>query len=620
VSFLSELKRRNVFRAAAAYVAVAWLVMQVAEISFPAFGLGDRALRLLILALAIGFVPAVTLAWVFELTPEGVKRDRDLDRSGPLVARTNRLLDRAIVVLLGLGVTYFAVDKFFLSPAREQVRVEQALEQGRSEALEKQLGETSIVVLPFTNLSTDPEQAFFADGMAEELLNLLARIPELRVISRTSAFSFKDKSLSVGEIADRLKVSHVLEGSVRRSDGRIRITAQLIDAKTDSHLWSETYDRTFDDVFAIQDEIAGRVVAALKLELVGAAPKSRRVDPQAYLLYMQARQLLDGQGELGRIDELLQRALTIDAGYADAWTGLSWVHFQCGLQEAYDHEEFCRQFPIEESRRRSAEYIQKALDIDPDNAIAIAYLGGQTAFVNSDLGGAAPLFERALSLDPTQTDVLRPATIYARLIRRPDIAVRLGEYAVARDPLCTLCVYQLAKAYRDAGRLEEAERTMRNFSLATGRGGWHTIATIRLLDGDGEGALQALSNIPDPGDPWRLHGRAMALYSLGRDQESQSELARLEAQQTERAAGLAAEVYAWRGELDRALSAAEGIAARAKHHWKVLDWTSPFLRPVLETERGQAMLRPYGLADEQLAAIPFAVQLPGEASRPVDDR
>jgi adenylate cyclase len=239
VSFLSELKRRNVFRAAAAYVAVAWLVMQVAEISFPAFGLGDRALRLLILALAIGFVPAVTLAWVFELTPEGVKRDRDLDRSGPLVARTNRLLDRAIVVLLGLGVTYFAVDKFFLSPAREQVRVEQALEQGRSEALEKQLGETSIVVLPFTNLSTDPEQAFFADGMAEELLNLLARIPELRVISRTSAFSFKDKSLSVGEIADRLKVSHVLEGSVRRSDDRIRITAQLIDAKTDSHLWSE---------------------------------------------------------------------------------------------------------------------------------------------------------------------------------------------------------------------------------------------------------------------------------------------------------------------------------------------------------------------------------------------
>jgi adenylate cyclase len=253
MSLLSELKRRNVFRAAAAYVAVAWLVMQVAEVTFPAFGLSDRALRLLIIALAIGFVPATVLAWVFELTPEGFKRERDLDRTGPLAARTNRLLDRAIVVLLALGLTYFAVDKFFLSPAREQARVEQALEQGRSEALEERLGDTSIVVLPFTNLSSDPEQAFFADGMAEELLNLLARIPELRVISRTSAFAFKGKDVGIAEIAEKLRVTHVLEGSVRRSGDRLRITAQLIDAETDSHLWSETYDRTLDDVFEVQD-------------------------------------------------------------------------------------------------------------------------------------------------------------------------------------------------------------------------------------------------------------------------------------------------------------------------------------------------------------------------------
>ena len=256
MSLLSELKRRNVFRAAAAYVAVAWLVMQVAEVSFPAFGFSDRALRLLIIALAIGFVPAVALAWVFELTPEGVRRDRDLEPGGPLLRRTNRLLDRAIVVLLALGLTYFAIDKFFLNPSREAARVEQALEQGRSEALEQQLAETSIVVLPFTNLSSDPEQAFFADGMAEELLNLLARIPQLRVISRTSAFSYKGKDVGIAEIARQLKVSHVLEGSVRRSGDRLRITAQLIDAGSDSHLWSRTYDRTLDDVFEVQDEIA----------------------------------------------------------------------------------------------------------------------------------------------------------------------------------------------------------------------------------------------------------------------------------------------------------------------------------------------------------------------------
>jgi adenylate cyclase len=621
VSFLSELKRRNVFRAAAAYVAVAWLVMQVAEIGFPAFGLGDRALRLLILALAIGFVPAVTLAWVFELTPEGVKRDRDLDRSGPLVARTNRLLDRAIVVLLGLGVTYFAVDKFFLSPAREQVRVEQALEQGRSEALEKQLGDASIVVLPFTNLSTDPEQAFFADGMAEELLNLLARIPELRVISRTSAFSFKDKSLSVGEIADRLKVSHVLEGSVRRSDDRVRITAQLIDAKTDSHLWSETYDRTLDDLFEIQDDIAGRVVAALRLELLGEVPKSRRVDPQAYLLFMQARQMLDRWDDLGRIHALLQQALEIDPGYVDALTGLSWVQSRCGWAGNREEHEFCRQFPIEEYRERSADYLQQALARDPDDAVATAYLGWRAAFLEGDWTRGGRLIERALRLDPTKTDVLRAATVFTRVIRRPDIAVRLGEYVVARDPLCTQCVYFLARAYRDDGQLEDAERTMLNFALATNLGGWHTIGTTRLLQGDGEGALEALARISNPDDPWRLHGRSMALYSLGREEESRAELARLEAQQTPRSAGLAAEVYAWRGELDRALSEAERIAASDMPPWDLpLDWTSPFLRPVLETERGQAMLQRFGVADEQLAGIQFEVELPGETSGAVNRR
>lgn len=165
--------------------------MQVAEVTFPAFGFEDRALRLLIIVLAIGFVPAVALSWAFEITPEGLKRERDLDRSGLLVARTNRLLDRGIVLLLAVGLTYFAVDKFVLAPARDEARVEAALQKGRDEALEAALGDKSIVVLPFTNLSTDPEQAFFADGMAEELLNLLARIPGLRVISRTSAFAFR---------------------------------------------------------------------------------------------------------------------------------------------------------------------------------------------------------------------------------------------------------------------------------------------------------------------------------------------------------------------------------------------------------------------------------------------
>ncbi len=204
MSFFRELKRRNVFRAAAAYVAVSWVLMQVAEVTFPAFGFTDRALRSLIIALGVGFLPAVALAWAFELTPEGVKRDRDIDHEGPLAKRTNRLVDRLIIVVLALGIAYFAADKFLIDPARDEERVSRAVEQGREEAIVESYRDKSIVVLPFENLSSDPEQDFFSDGMAEELLNLLAKIPKLRVISRSSAFSFKDKNITIAEIAEQL--------------------------------------------------------------------------------------------------------------------------------------------------------------------------------------------------------------------------------------------------------------------------------------------------------------------------------------------------------------------------------------------------------------------------------
>jgi adenylate cyclase len=606
MSFIGQLKRRNVFRAAAAYVAVAWVLMQVAEVAFPAFGLTEHALRLLIIALAIGFIPAATLSWVFELTPEGLKRERDLDRSGPLVARTNRLLDRGIIVLLGLGLSYFAVDKFLLDPARVEARVQEAVQQGRSEALEQQFGDKSIVVLPFRNLSSDPEQEFFADGMSEELINLLARIPQLRVISRTSAFAFKGKDVELAEIATKLKVSHVLEGSVLRAGDRMRITAQLIDVSTDSPLWSETYDRTLDDIFAVQDDIAARVVSQLKLKLLGQVLTRRRIKPQAYVLYMQARQLLDRWSNPERSYAMLQRVLELEPRYADGWMGLSRWFFHCGTENDRD---FCRQFSREEAMRRSDEAREKALRIDPDNAIAISYAAWGRAFVDKDWAGAAPGFERALRLDPSNPEVLRTAANYALEIRKPDVAIRLGEFAVARDPLCTMCVRNLAFAYMEAGRLDDAELTMR--SLVTGNiGGWYRIGVLRVLQGDGEGALDAFAHLSDPDDDWRLSGRAMALHSLGREQESQDELARLQARYP-KAYQLIADVYAWRGDLDRAFALLEdAIADPRPRIYFPIDRTDPFLRPVLGTERGQALLRRFGLADDQLAAIPFAVDLP----------
>ena len=263
MSLLTELKRRNVLRVVAGYVAVSWLAIQIVETLFPMFGLSDAAARGVVIALAIGFIPALVFAWIFELTPEGFKRDAEVDHGAPGMRELGNRFDRLIIVMLVFAVAFFAFDKFVLDPARDVAREAAAEQRGRSRALVESYGEKSIAVLPFVNMSSDPEQEYFSDGIAEELLNLLAQIQELRVISRSSAFSFKGKDIEIPEIAERLNVAHILEGSVRKSGNKIRITAQLIEASTDTHLWSQTYDRELEDIFAIQDEIAADVVGHL---------------------------------------------------------------------------------------------------------------------------------------------------------------------------------------------------------------------------------------------------------------------------------------------------------------------------------------------------------------------
>ncbi|MBT8039573.1 MAG: hypothetical protein KJN78_04995, partial [Gammaproteobacteria bacterium] len=244
MTLFSELKRRNVFRVATAYVVAAWLLIQVVETILPAFGYGDFVLRLVVIVLVISFVPTLVCSWVFEITPEGLKREVDVVREESITRFTGKKIDRTIMVLLALALGYFAFDKFVLEPARVAEIVEETAQQARSEALVESYADQSIAVLPFVNMSGDPEQEYFSEGIAEELLNLLARIPELRVISRSSAFIFKGKDIDIPAIAEKLDVAHILQGSVRKAGDQVRITVQLIDAHTDTHLWSDSYDHT----------------------------------------------------------------------------------------------------------------------------------------------------------------------------------------------------------------------------------------------------------------------------------------------------------------------------------------------------------------------------------------
>ncbi len=259
MSLIAELKRRNVFRVGVAYAIVGWLLLEVASVVLPALHLPDWALTLLVVFVVAGFPLALILAWAFEMTPEGIRRETDVDPAESVRHSTGRKLDFAIIGLLAIAVAYFAFrggDPISPTGSTGQVK--------------------TIAVLPFADMSGDPEQEFFSDGISEELLNVLAKVKGLQVTSRTSAFAFKGTNTSIPEIAEKLGVEHVLEGSVRMAGDRVRITTQLIEVSTDSHLWSESYDRNLSDIFAVQDEIAAKVGEALKVALLGANAKPIR--------------------------------------------------------------------------------------------------------------------------------------------------------------------------------------------------------------------------------------------------------------------------------------------------------------------------------------------------------
>jgi adenylate cyclase len=608
MSFFGELKRRNVIRVGAAYVVVAWLVIQVVETIFPAFGFGDAAVRIVTIVFAIGLVPALIFAWAFELTPEGLKKESEVDRSESITPQTGRKLDRVIMVVLALTLGYFAFDKFVLEPEREVAleaqkaeEVAEARQAGRSEALVESYGDKSIAVLPFVNMSSDAEQEYFSDGISEELLNLLAGIPELRVISRSSAFSFKDQNLEIPEIGKRLNVAHILEGSVRKAGNRVRITAQLIEARSDTHLWSETYDRTLDDIFAVQDEIAATVVAQLKITLLGAAPKVQETDPEAYALFLQARYLGHQitPESLEQANALLERALAIDPGYAAAWSGLA-VNYARQVANGL--------LPFDEGYARARAAAEKALTIDPAWAPAHASLGW-IAMSYNDLAAAARHFERALQLAPADLDVLGNAAGLLKYLGRLNQAIEVDEFGAARDPVNPISHSNLGNGYLSAGRWDEAIASYEiALRLSPGQIGSHYwLGTALLFKGEAEAALAAMQR--EQYEALRLIGLAIAYHSLGDAVASDAALARLTEEYEKEWAFNIAYVLAYRGEADRAF---EWLGKAVQYSDSGLPeiLLRPEFRSIHDDPRWLPFLDSIGKSPGQLDAIKFEVELP----------
>jgi TolB-like protein/lipoprotein NlpI len=613
LSLFNELKRRNVLRVAAAYVVAAWLLIQVAETIFPLFGFDDAPARILVIVLTIGFIPALIFAWAFEMTPEGLKKESEVDRSQSMTPQTGKQLDRMIMVVLALALGYFAFDKFVLNPQREAAQQQQQAEQleivaeqsrqaGRTEALVGSYGDKSIAVLAFDDMSQDKDQEYLSDGIAEELLNLLAGIPELRVISRSSAFSFKGQNVEIPKIALRLNVANILEGSVRTAGNKVRITAQLIEARTDTHLWSKTYDRQLDDIFAIQDEIAAAVVEELKVTLLGAPQKVRKTDSEAYALYLQARHL----GRLGsaegytRCIELYQQALAIDPNFTNALDGLATEYFNQAARGMR---------PAEEGFLMAQELVERALEIDPDFAHAHATLGSIYSTRDRNLELAAMHQARALELDPGDSNMIGYGASMMMDLGRMDEAVTLSEFVVARDPVNPVSYYNLGVFSLYAGRIEESieiARTVLGLSPDF-IGGYYSLSMAQLLGGSPQAALESAQK--ETYEPLRLLALIAALHALGQDADSDAALTKMVEKHGHEWPYNIAYVVAFRGQVDSAFEWLEKAieiddTGLAEAH------VQPLFANLHGEPRWLPFLESIGKSPAQLAAIPFEVTLP----------
>jgi TolB-like protein/cytochrome c-type biogenesis protein CcmH/NrfG len=588
-SLFAELRRRNVIRAAVLYIGAVWAFGQGLSQFSPAIGLPDWTTRWFLVAAVIGFPFWIAFAWFYEFTPEGLKRESEVERHESITHHTGRKLDFAIIGVMAVAIVLLVTDRF-------------VLHHGVNEEAALPIAEHSIAVLPFVNMSDEKSNEYFSDGISEELLNLLAKIPQLQVTARTSSFAFKGKETGIPEIARTLHVAHVLEGSVRKAGNSVRITAQLIKAGTDTHLWSQTYDRKLDDIFAIQDEIAADVVKQLKVTLLGAAPKARTTDPEAYALYLQAVQLgrQSTAEAFKQSDALYRKALTIDPRYAPAWAALA---------ENFYHEANQGLLSNKEGYAQAREAAMKALAIDPDYAPAHARLGYIAMYGDNDLAGAAQHFRRALALDPSDPDVLRNSAALLGNLGRLDEALALDEAVVRRDPVNVNALYNLGVDGRLAGRFDAAIASFRTvLSLAPGRGGAHTqLGTALLLKGDAQGALAEIE--PETSEVWKMVGLPMAYHALGRKADSDAALAALIAKNERDGPYNIAYVYAFRGEADKAFAWLDKAVEYGDSGISEIV-TENLFDKIHADPRWLPFLRKIGKAPEQLAKIEFKVTLP----------
>ncbi|HET7064512.1 MAG TPA: tetratricopeptide repeat protein [Rudaea sp.] len=628
MSLFEELKRRNVIRMAGLYVVGAWLITQVAGTVLPMFGAPDWIGRSIVALLAIGFVPTLLFSWIYELTPEGLKRESAVDRSASITSVTGRRIDRSITVMLVLALAYFIVDKFVLAPGRNAREIASAVDQANVASAAKGPASSagaastsaaaagtaaapsipsidqdpSIAVLPLQDLSQAKDQEYFSDGITEELLDLLAKVPKLRVIARTSSFSYKGKDTPIAEIARALHVAAVLEGSVRKSGEKVRITVQLIRASDSSHLWSETYDRKLDDIFKVQDDIAAAVVDKLRITLLGAVPTAKPVDPRIYPLILQANALAAQNNAAGNKQALAlcEQALAVVPGEVRAWDVKALLYFS---------QTAASELSTEEGVPLIRAAVERALALDPNDAAAHSVAGRVADVYDGDFVSAAAHYQRALSLDPTSSDALYNIAVFLASTGKVDAGITVMRYLVAHDPASARVHYRLGDLLSRARHNDEAITSLRAaLALSPQYNGAHNVISASLLaKGDAAGALVEAE--AESSETWRAISLPLAYYAVGRKAEADAALSALIAKLEKDASYNIAYIYAFRGEADRAFEWLDKAVQYKDGGLSEIVYESLFDK-IRSDPRWLPLLRKIGRSPEQLAKIEFEVTLP----------
>ncbi|MGI9265343.1 MAG: hypothetical protein ACR2QU_10455, partial [Gammaproteobacteria bacterium] len=512
MSLFTELKRRNVFRVATAYVVVGWLLTEISTTLLPTFGAPDWVVKALLFLFALGFIPVLVFSWAFELTPEGIKLEKDVDRSASITSETGKKLNYVTIGAVLVGLAFLIWDKTDNSASTQT-----------ADEVVATTGAPSVAVLPFVNMSGNADNEYFSDGLTETLLHMLAQIPELRVAARTSSFAFKGEEKDIREIANALDVAHILEGSVQRSGDRVRITAQLIRANDGFHVWSENFDRTLDDIFAIQDEIAGRVGSSLSASLLGSKEAAPVVSVgtenlAAYDFYLQA--LADKQkgsyGSLQAAEGHLKDALARDPGFDDAKTELASVYMDQWMTGLIEGDAvFAEAISLGE----------QVLEGRPDDVRATTALLRveifRALFANNiqEAQDIVGLLDEHARKNPNDVDAVKEAASVLALVDQRERALGLLAELVELDPLNPGVHYELGTVLLTEERWAEARAAaLRSLELEPNQPNSNTLIARTYRDeGDRLGWLRYyLKAIEIDAKDHELPGEvAEVLYRLG---------------------------------------------------------------------------------------------------------